>query len=339
MKNLLHLLIFPCLLLLNSSMLAADWELVLDLKGSWAFTIGDNMDWAAPEFDDSDWESMAVPGQWEKNGFEGYDGYGWYRLKFSAKQISIKKDLYLHLGEIDDADEVYLNGVLIGSSGSFPPYFATAYNSKREYLIPRNLLRKDKPNFLAVRVYDEYYEGGILKGNIGLYKKSGAYSEFMSLEGLWDFKPTADGQPCLGEDKAGWDNIMVPAQWEHQGYDDYDGFACYRKVFVCPDYVAKRSHVITLGLIDDLDEVYINGVRVGSTGFDEWGKIPDRENGWAWKVLRGYVIPDNVLKAGQKNVITVKVFDKWGGGGIYEGPVGLIPTDMFTSFVKNIALE
>ena len=36
------------------------------LTGQWRFKPGDNMAWADPDFDDSQWGSQAVPGRWEK---------------------------------------------------------------------------------------------------------------------------------------------------------------------------------------------------------------------------------------------------------------------------------
>ena len=64
----------------------------------------------------------------------------------TAKNSKWKKQmiihaLYLVLGRIDDADEVYLNGKLIGKSGNFPPEYITAYNKVRRYNIPQGILK------------------------------------------------------------------------------------------------------------------------------------------------------------------------------------------------------
>ena len=40
----------------------------------WKFRIGDRLEWAGKDFDDSRWESIRVPNQWEDEGFNGYDG-------------------------------------------------------------------------------------------------------------------------------------------------------------------------------------------------------------------------------------------------------------------------
>ncbi len=97
--------------------------------------------------------------------------------------------------------------------------------------------------------------------------------------------------------------------------------------------------ILTPGLIDDMDIVYLNGEKIVSIGIKEDGSIPDPGNSWAWKQLRGYIIPMDMLKPNQENVITIKVYDHIGEGGIYRGPVGIIPARYFTSFFKNIAPE
>ena len=59
-----------------------EWDRILDLKGSWKFSIGDDKNWANSNFDDSNWETIHVPAFWEEEGFYGYNGYGWYRKEF-----------------------------------------------------------------------------------------------------------------------------------------------------------------------------------------------------------------------------------------------------------------
>ena len=77
--------------------------------------------------------------------------------------------LYLMMGRIDDADEVYLNGKEIGKSGKFPPDYVTAYDRTRKYIIPAGYLKEDGENVIAVKVYDSYLEGGIVDGPTGIY--------------------------------------------------------------------------------------------------------------------------------------------------------------------------
>ncbi len=99
-----------------------------------------------------------------------------------------------------------------------------------------------------------------------------------------------------------WEEVPVPGFWEGAGFADFDGVAWYRtNFFLNPDQVAGAKE-LGLGKIDDSDEVWINGVRVGGM-----------EN--AWNVARRYPIPAGVLHAGT-NTIAVRVEDYGGGGGI-----------------------
>lgn len=55
--------------------------------------------------------------------------------------------------EIKGADEVYLNGQLIASTGKFPPQFENASYYSRYYFLPRQLIRVDEPNILRMNLY------------------------------------------------------------------------------------------------------------------------------------------------------------------------------------------
>src|SRR5664279_27804 len=89
------LLISALIFLFSQSIKAnpAEDNLVLlkNLTGRWQFSIGINDEWISPKFDDSKWESIHVPSPWEDQGFNGYNGYGFYR-----KNIEIPVS-YTHL--------------------------------------------------------------------------------------------------------------------------------------------------------------------------------------------------------------------------------------------------
>lgn len=146
----------------------------VSLRDAWLFKTGDDQHYKAMAFDDSGWQSIRVPAQWENAGVPGYDGFAWYRLHFNVPRALLNRELYLCTGTIDDADETYLNGTQIGATGRFPPAAASAWNEQRAYRIPAHLLREK--NVLAVRVYDMGLGGGISGGTIGLFDKAGIAS-------------------------------------------------------------------------------------------------------------------------------------------------------------------
>jgi sialate O-acetylesterase len=334
------LLISALILLLNQSGKAnpAEDNLVLlkNLTGRWQFSIGINDEWISPKFDDSKWESIHVPAPWEDEGFNGYNGYAFYRKTFEIPSAYKDRTLYLNMGYIDDVDEVYLNGHKIGASGSFPPNYNTAYNAERIYYIPTEDINFDGSNLIAVKVYDSYDQGGIVSGDIGLYGGKTSVNLDLNLQSLWKFKTGDDPQRKEADfDDSGWSEIFVPAKWEDQGYRDYDGYAWYRKKFSFQANSDEKM-VLLMGKIDDIDQVFINGVLVGSTGKFPTRKWDDVSVGGEWTAFRGYYIPDGLLKKNQSNVIAVRVLDTGGAGGIYEGPVGLISQTKYIEYWRKI---
>jgi hypothetical protein len=135
------------------------------------FHTGDNLAWKDPAFNDSDWKDLKTDIGWDKQGYGDYDGFAWYRIRFSLssellKNSSLKESLLFNLAKIDDADEVYLNGKLIGQTGKLPVNgsgFEGHFEAPRLYYVPINdpAVRWDKENVLAVRVYDGSGGGGI----------------------------------------------------------------------------------------------------------------------------------------------------------------------------------
>ena len=116
---------------------------------------------------------------------------------------------------------------------------------------------------------------------------------------------SVDGVPVWADrelDDADWNPIAVPSAWESAGYAGLDGIAWYRTAVELTEAEAAAPAVIGLGAIDDSDWSYVNGHPVGNME-------------WAWSTARRYDVPASALVPGA-NVITVRVEDGGGGGGI-----------------------
>lgn len=308
-----------------------EWRRVVDLRGRWRFEIGDNLIWATPEFDDSDWVKIFAPSNWEDEGYPGYDGYAWYRKKFTLKDTH---NLFIHLGTIDDVDQVYINGHLVGAAGQFPPEYFTGYNVERIYAIPSILLKTNAENTIAIRVYDAELEGGLVRGKLGIYEKLNAPRMLLSLEGYWRFS-TGDREEWAeyNYDDSYWDKVFVPMSWEAQGYE-YDGYGWYRLHFRIDPKYKNEKLVMLLGKIDDLDEAYLNGNYIGRTGYisDNPRRIEvDNE----YLAYRAYKIDEDEIYFDRDNVLAVRVYDGLITGGIYEGPVGIVSYDEYLAWRKK----
>ena len=125
------------------------------------FKFGDDLAWANPAFDDHDWTNQLLAKSFRKDS-----SYCWYRIKItipSSMKTTTGKGIKLSLGKIDDADQTYFNGKLIGETGSFPPHYITQWEKQRVYIIPETAVQWDRENVIAVRVYN-------LVGGMGMWE-------------------------------------------------------------------------------------------------------------------------------------------------------------------------
>lgn len=105
--------------------------------------------------------------------------------------------------------------------------------------------------------------------------------------------------------QTGWDTMTVPGLWEQSVLPGFDGVVWMQREVELPAEAAGKPMVLNVGTIDNMDDTYFNGVRVG--GFDNY------------TALRSYEVPANLVKGG-KNVISVRVIDFDGEGGIGGDP-------------------
>lgn len=287
--------------------------------GNWTFRTGDDMEWAKGDATPDGFKPIKVPGNWEHDGYPDYDGYGWYRATFIVPE-SHRGDLKLYMGPIDDVDELYVNGEFIGRTGTFPPDYQTAWTVEREYIIPEKKLRRDRPNIIAIRVFDSIGGGGPYKGPVKIDSPKG----LNLASNKWRLKLGDDpawAQPDFNDKD--WKLVQVPATWEGS-LGEVDGFGWYRFKFnINLADLPDGPLTLTFGAVDDVDATYLNGQKIGQTG-----EFPPNVGGGAtWNAARRYVVPRSLLRE-KDNVIAVRVYDGGGGGGIWQGPVRIDAMDM-----------
>ena len=106
-----------------------------------------------------------------------------------------------------------------------------------------------------------------------------------------------------GLDDSQWKKMNLPATWEYFGYPELDGELWFRKSFSIPADISAADARLELGMIDDKDSTFLNGVFIGSSS--------------VYNEKRVYKIPAGLLK--NRNTLAVKVIDNGGGGGLYGG--------------------
>lgn len=283
------------------------------------FMPGTNESYLNKDFDDTTWQPIQAATPIENSGYPDFDGFGWYRIHFSAENIDPDEWYYLSIGRIDDVDITYLNGFEIGRTGLFPPNFSTAYHVFREYIIQGSQLNNEN-NVLAIRMFDERLLGGWLEGRLELKRMETPAQVFLPILGTWKFK-TGDNLAYANQkyNDENWDSLRAEMSWENQGYPDYDGFAWYRKKIQIPKFIQDGNYELNLGFIDDADQVYINGNQIGQTGtFTETEAFYDDLN---YKIKRIYPIPQNLMNSDSDWVIAIRVFDGFNEGGLIGGHI------------------
>lgn len=114
-------------------------------------------------------------------------------------------------------------------------------------------------------------------------------------------------------DDNSWQIVTLPSSWEkHSDYTPDNVYGWYRRDITIPLDLKGKDILINIGKIDDVDETYFNGVKVGGMG----SFPPDYVT--AWDRVRIYKIPREIIRYGEKNIIAVRVFDGILTGGIYE---------------------
>jgi hypothetical protein len=89
----------------------------VQLTGPWRFHEGDDAAWAAPGFDDSQWQVMPADKEMPQPGNGSNPGYGWYRIR--VKLPATREPLALTMGKT--VCEVYVDGRLAGAVGFMNP--------------------------------------------------------------------------------------------------------------------------------------------------------------------------------------------------------------------------
>ena len=146
--------------------------------------LGDS-DLAKTDFNDTKWHSMKVPGLWESfNEVRAFDGIVWFRKTIKITPAMAGKELVISLGPIDDGDETYFNGELIGRNNN--------YQADRVYTVPADKVKAGKA-VIAIRVTDNQGGGGLYGETSKLkYYTKGNEKSAVTLAGMWKYLPIAE---------------------------------------------------------------------------------------------------------------------------------------------------
>lgn len=109
-------------------------------------------------------------------------------------------------------------------------------------------------------------------------------------------------------DDSSWPTMQLPGSWQSRGVAG-SGVLWFRHTVDLPADWAGRAATLGIGAADKHDETYVNGQRVGRTGW---------ETANPWALSREYPVPAGLLRAGP-NVIASRVYSYRNAGGL-TGP-------------------
>jgi sialate O-acetylesterase len=121
------------------------------------------------------------------------------------------------------------------------------------------------------------------------------------------WRARAPGEPWRDPAGLPWKPMPKIGYWEtwgDPGFAKFNGMMWARKTLNLTAAEAARPATLSLGVIDEIEQTWVNGVPVGNT--------------FGWDVDRDYRVPAGVLRAGE-NVVLVNMFDAYGYGG-FAGP-------------------
>ncbi|MEY2792323.1 MAG: hypothetical protein RJA76_315 [Bacteroidota bacterium] len=137
-----------------------------------AFDIGNDKRFVKAQFEDNKWANTLVPGRIDsKSPFGVY----WLRKKVIVPASMVGKNALLELGRIADADSVFVNGELVGTTSyQYPP---------RRYPLGSSILKSGE-NTIAIRLISSGTSPELIAGK--RYELT-TISDTVSLAGSWKY--------------------------------------------------------------------------------------------------------------------------------------------------------
>src|SRR5690625_4830602 len=129
------------------------------------------------------WNDFNIPNSWENTELEGVRGSVWFVKEFELPTSFTKSEAMLKLGTIVDADETYINGTCIGTTGyRYPP---------RRYIVPEGVLNAGK-NIMTDRVISSQSTGEFIKD---MPYKLIVHDQEIDLSGTWKYRIGVQTEP------------------------------------------------------------------------------------------------------------------------------------------------
>jgi Mannosylglycerate hydrolase MGH1-like glycoside hydrolase domain/Glycosyl hydrolases family 2, sugar binding domain len=136
---------------------------ILSLREGWRFAtdpgdVGGTEGWFEEGFDDAAWSTIDAGQTWEEQGFDGYDGVGWYRRTVDVPSAWQGSAVRVIASGIDDEYDLYVNGAFVRHFGEEPDRSVWGWQTLSRV---DEHLRFGEANTIAIRVNDWGNGGGV----------------------------------------------------------------------------------------------------------------------------------------------------------------------------------
>jgi sialate O-acetylesterase len=134
---------------------------------------------------DDGWQQVALPGAWAQGALGDFQGAVWFRKTVAIPRGWVGRDLSLALGQIDEMDITFVNGVQVGAHET-----VSAWNLDRLYRIPAALVDTTELQ-VAIRVINTYGRGGFCSPAGSMWISPAGGADRLDIGGLWRCMPVA----------------------------------------------------------------------------------------------------------------------------------------------------
>ena len=149
------------------------------------YDIGIKEHWTSPDYNDSDWKEVKIPGGFAELGVPDTPAVAWFRKEITLPDPLPQGRAMMLLGEIERMDTVYVNGTFVGGSAWV--------ENPRVYFLRPGVLKAGR-NLIAIRVFKTKPDGGFLSKPAELHLALGDQS-IIPLAGEWKGKVSIDARP------------------------------------------------------------------------------------------------------------------------------------------------
>ncbi|MBC7626815.1 ATP-binding protein [Ferruginibacter sp.] len=115
----------------------------------WSFHTGDNISWAKPDIDDTQWDTV-ITNFADKNKPKNWTGFGWFRLHIKKSSQNSINTFGLYINH-DAASEVYFDGNKIMSLGKLGHSRQTSVAVRNPYLTIPLAITDTMPHLISIR--------------------------------------------------------------------------------------------------------------------------------------------------------------------------------------------